>query len=1020
MVLLFGAEKRAPLDTNRYRDLPNSLGLSAYMDLRKFCKSQGFTDIKDWLSVKGLYREKKDNMREGASRIDWKSDEGTICSQILEKYPLIGEPVLPDDVLSRILSKAQRLFDRIDSSNDISLSAEERDVLTVAIVQHLKRQNETDTKGSGSQFWAYIYDQFGYRGSSDVTYTQRIYNVLRSAVRGSFLQHSRFFSSEKDTHQYYTSLRLHSLTPAQSMESLFEILLFFYTKDLEFSYIPQDPIFKALVNCIATRWDKDIEQQEDLKVRSNAMASGLKALFRERPDFMRSYCERIVRQIDAFVRGIDTTDPGSTLDSLLRAWYRKKTDSLRESLSMQRTAGTRSGRAVASAGMVLPCYVFEERQVRVTMPAIRLDHKADAYPVITMYQGDKKIYEREMEVYGRLSWTTRPLSISLGETTLDYTRSFALEVSITYDGTTLLEKSARLHRDYIVFNENGREVSPNTKAEGMYFIFAPETARVDTGDALPDWIDCDGQLMRLYVGRDTNVLIDGAELFLSQEKQGSIRLYPSIDRIDGLRGRFEGLPFSIYSAPITLDIRLPDGHSSLNYYIVIDNGSAVPLVKYCPVNAASFVLNVPTSPVVHHTIAIIELTTGRIEGRYDYAILPDVTFFFENDIFYDDGRPTSVYLQYADRDTVSTIYPSEDTDWTTLSDSGTDYDIEVRLPLIRGSIGALSIFALPQLQWHEDLPDMMFVKIHAPQDYSYALYLGTTPVPRNTVDGSFELSNLLSRYKHRSRMDPLSLMVKDAKGRQDRRILTQIVFEEYFTESPVCLEGGELLWQPEGRYVGGLNDRFKLIIDVPAENGPFEYAVGRKNEVADRQFGRDFPCGEFPLQVIKEQKSLFTASAKRTLYEGILAIGQPEQRRVQGKCLYLERARCWDMGLHKMAILDLPQTAGCLCDMEFQGYSIPSGEELEYPEYTGILYFYNHNTQQWQHFNDQDRDGYECINPVHVWIISPRMLILHTVYEEAVMIDRQYSSIVNRSLGISTDVQRHRILLPDYFEYSME
>ena len=40
--------------------------------------------------------------------------------------------------------------------------------------------------------------------------------------------------------------------------------------------------------------------------------------------------------------------------------------------------------------------------------------------------------------------------------------------------------------------------------------------------------------------------------------------------------------------------------------------------------------------------------------------------------------------------------------------------------------------------------------------------------------------------------------------------------------------------------------------------------------------------------------------------------------------------------------------------------------------------------------------------------------------EEAVMIDRQYSSIVNRSLGISTDVQRHRILLPDYFEYSME
>ena len=304
--------------SDEYNRLPKDLGMARYMDLRIFCKQQGARDIREWLTAKGIYRDVESDMREGSGRIDPQARVEAICAQILEGFPLAGEPVLPDEVLAKLFARAQAIFDGIAEYGKAELSAGERDVMAIAIIQHIKRRNLLEDGKSDNQFWPYIYTQFGYKQDNDKADTQRIYNVLRAAVRGAFLQHDRYWSSEEKTQQYYTSLRLHALAPVQSMESLFEILLFFYINDLEFSYVPEDPIFKALVNCIASRWDRDTELQKELNVRSNAMASGLKALFSDRKAFMRVYCEHIVQRIDALVRGIDVLKPDSTLDGLLR------------------------------------------------------------------------------------------------------------------------------------------------------------------------------------------------------------------------------------------------------------------------------------------------------------------------------------------------------------------------------------------------------------------------------------------------------------------------------------------------------------------------------------------------------------------------------------------------------------------------------------------------------------------------------------------------------------------------------
>ena len=1011
--------KRTCVYSDDYNKLPKDLGMARYMDLRFFCKQQGAKDIREWLIAKGVYQTVERDMREGEGAVDWNGSAEEVCAQILERFPLAGEPILPEDALDKLFRRAQSIFDAVADYGKTELTNGERDVIAMAIVQHIKRRNLQEDGKADNQFWPYIYSQFGFRQENDRANTQHIYNVLRYAVRGAFLQHDRFFSSGQDTQQYYTSLRLHALTPVQSLESLFEILLFFYINDLEFNYTPEDPIFKALVECIATRWDRDIELQEELNVRSNAMASGLKALFRERPGFMRVYCERIVGRMDALVRGADVLSPDSALDALLSRWYAKKEDALKRRLSRERTGGYSGPRAVSSAESVRLRYVMDDRKVCISVPSIRLEHKADTCPTLKLYQGEEPIFAQEMEVFGRLSWTTRAMLIPMDATSLDYGRPLDIEATILYGGKTLLERDSRLHRSCIAFAEGGREISAQAAASGVCYLFANDAARIDMGTIEPEWIDHDGQLMRLYVQEGQTVYVDGAELFLSKDRQGDIRGYPTAPRVNGLRGALEGETFDIFPAPFKLDVRLPEGKPSLNYRAVID-GRIEPLARYCPNDARSFMLALPDKPAARHSVQIVELSSGRAVYGFAYAILPGAKCALESELIYDDGSPTTVRVRYEGCDITSRVYPAEGTSWVALSADLLDFDLEVKLPLVRGTLQGQNLFELPWLIWREKLSDADFLRLEYPADWSVRLFLGTTAVPQNAVDGSYELGNFIRSYRYRAKVDPLTLMLKNARGQQDTKLLTKIAFEEYFTESPVSVEEGSLMWRPEGKYVGGSGDEFQLVLEVPVEGSHFTYALDTRNATVDRRFGRDFPCGEFPFKVTKKSRSLFGAGGDRTLFEGLLAIGAPEQRGVLGKCLYLTRARCWDINVNRMVLLEMPQTAGCLCNLQFIGYSTPSGEAVDYPEYVGELYFYNPAAQDWQYFNDLERDGFETINPAHVWILSEQLIILRQADEEAPCIDRQYNSIVNRTLELPNHVLKYRIIPVDYFEYHME
>ena len=64
---------------------------------------------------------------------------------------------------------------------------------------------------------------------------------------------------------------------------------------------------------------------------------------------------------------------------------------------------------------------------------------------------------------------------------------------------------------------------------------------------------------------------------------------------------------------------------------------------------------------------------------------------------------------------------------------------------------------------------------------------------------------------------------------------------------------------------------------------------------------------------------------------------------------------------------------------------------------------------------------YELVNPVMVWIVNEHLLILRCVTEDAVYVDKHFSTIVNRNPAtyMSKAERYQRLKIPDYFKYSI-
>ena len=1000
---------------NEYPKIHVKLGIIAYNNLRLYCKSQGYRNAKEWLRTQGMYVDVERDMHEMPIVLSEEQTLKETVKQVFESCALLGNAVLTPRREMQLMEQAQQVFDKL-LQGQYRVTDYEQDVLTLAVIQNLKRSHLKEDGDGSEDFWTYIYSQFGFKnGDNSSNVSTHLYAAMREIISSSLNRNQRYFAPEK-TKRYFTSLRLHAFAPIESVENLFEILLYFFVNDLHYDYMPGDVAFVAFVNAIAGRWDKDLEHDEEIRTRALNLASGLRILFQERKAYMRRFCERIVCKIDGLLNGRKgELDEQQYLDMLLSAWMEKRGAEIREKMGGYRRERSQT---IVDAAAIRLTYAYEHGKVWLNIPAIRLEEKADEYPCLCVLQAGEEKKRIALDVYGRLMWTVRAAALPLQELDVDPDALDTLRIKIEYNGATLYCSDERLQREYLLFDKHGNEISRQRIATGEYYLFAGDRMEIELAeDANCYQLEHMGQLYEIQLDDQSWIRVNGQDLCVPLERKKTFRHRANASKVQGAWAILGGAQYTIYEQRIRMRFDLPEETKSIGYHYAV-NGQWKPLNTVCPVWSDHFELDLPGETGAAHCIQFKDILQQRVVYEYRYMILPGFRYTTEKALCMDDGKPIKVRIDMQEGVYSANAYPEENGDEITVSLDEKGYDLRLKFPLVRCSFGDDCAFSLPTMLWHEDVAQDVFVQVTCPQMWRAALLLGAQTVPETAGKcGLYELGNFLRGYRSEQRDERLGLIFHGPDQQMIQVPLTDIVFEEYFEKSPLRMDDKKLLWQPEGKYTGAKDSEFVLEIDVP-DGAPFFYALDRKNEIVEKKLPYD--SGEFACRVMLRSKSVF-AKKQKLLWQETLVVGDPNEWRFDGRYILLKQARCWSMDGDQYEQIPLAESTLMLTDFQYCGMSCPNGEVEDMPEYEAWLSFYDRQIQGWRYFNADKHSGvYEWVNPVHIWLVSDTVMVLLDASGDAVYVDKCYASIVNKTLRIGYDEMRVRLCNPDYLIYKTE
>lgn len=1006
--LVLNGNSESCLYFDEYNGLFKRIGMKDYYAVREFCKTEMKMEVKEWLKYKGILKEIERDMRFSPFAADENDDVNMVCTKLLNSNALLGDAILSSDLRRKIHEEARKAFDVINKPEFIrDLNPAEKLVLTVDMIQTVKMKGPEDE----TSFWEYIRRSYGSAEEN-----QSIDNALRGAISDTLSRFDRFLSDSKQTQAYYTTLMLHALRSVQSMEGLFEILMYFYMQDLEYTYNQHDPAFVSIVDCIAKRWNEDIAQNNDLKVRSKVLSSGLKALFSERKYFMTLYCEQIVKWIDDLILGKNEI-PVKTSETarILKEWFDRKNEELFHTEDV-----LRGGRTFVQSSETAAIYIryrMEDRKVFIRIPAIRLEGKCNASPRIHVYQGKELIYDAEAEVYGRLTYTIRQTDVALEKTELNFAKGLDIRVEITADDSTIINSKERLKRKYILFGQNGNEISRQSSAEGFVYVLAGEEANIRSDCANIEYFDHSGQLFTVYRDSETDLSIDGEEVFYSSENAQSVHIKKSVAAVSDLCAVYDGDRYELFNRAVTIMVKLPAGKDPRDFRFRLDEQPEITNIS--GKDEYSFRASAGDSNV--HVFRVADFAENRIVMEYRYVVLSGVNVEFcdGKELYTDNGEAVNGKLHMENRsDIVFSGYPDEESNSITLTGTGYPFDLVVTVPFIRASIGDENLFRLPSDVWKERFGENSFIRIDCPKEWICSLGISNAILEKNQ-SGLYEPGTYLKGHPEGPNIRPLRLLMRcvNAKKKPFITDLTNIHFSESFSSLPLCADGEKLIWNPVGKYIGGSKDEFAVELTLPDGSDNYEYRLPLKNKIVGSRLFTEDAVGEYTCRISLIKKNLFTGEKTVPVCEGTLSVGDPWFLKFKGKTLELTSVRCYDAMNARTVEVNLRSGAGHLDRIHFAGYSMPDdGFFDEMPCFTATLSYYDARRDVWQPMNSTWSEYYELINPVTFWK-DPDNQKLYLCSREGynLLINRKSISFVNRRLSTEDERENGLSALEYYY-----
>ncbi|MDI9505044.1 MAG: hypothetical protein QM271_02940 [Bacillota bacterium] len=938
-----------------------------------------------------------------------------VLQQAFYAQPLLGNITPTPEQRTLLFKSAMDILNQV-LRHKKPLNVVQRDILVLETVMLLQRWNQQSDEHKDTTFWEYICTQYGLRYDMSRFSTSKTYNEFREAIERSLRRHNRLMA--KRGKRYYTTMLTQALAPKEKFFDLLEQIFSFYAKNLKYQYIADDPAFTAFSLAMKRRFDSKVAlSDESVYIKSLQSSSAIELLFTRCPYAMADFVEKAVSFIDDLVSGRETNRE-NYLEELLWDWYAQRSQEIKERDKSERQIHSLE-KTVTDIRNIRPVFQLRDNILYLFLPSIRLGEQQEKLPELQIYCDDLLLHSQLLSWFGDyFSITTQKTEVPL-ETMLKNANNYHIRIVINYGGEVLYDSQKLLYRSAIVFNDRGFEVSGRPEINQVIYLLAPIHAVID--EKIEDAYQCEllnstGQLYRVLLSPNTELIVNGRNLYPSIVNAGNIHIEKPADPFKSTAYIYQQVKYTIYTKAPVLYIQA-EGNLGKKYRVSFNEEiAALVSFPYHPERGWQVDLIADKSP---KEVMIIDNETQQIIYSISYVVWPDFNLTFHE--YQSFVSNTNGYVRINDS-AGEQVYPyASSTDEPKMFIRYYEGELLISVPQLRCLYNGKDILFGEQAPiWYKDIPASARMDARLPAGYRTNFYLGTDCFSSDSMD----LGNVCRVHRHSRAVEILQMGVFLGEELIEEIDLIPIVFEPYFKEAPLVVSSRTLSWDAEACFVGGKDTRFVLYMES-VDGIEKEYCLGLETQVMEQYFNPPEGVYRYSVKVVSDS---FFGEDSYEIYQGRLLIGDPAKLRFASQALEITEAYLMDkIEDHSMDTIKFKARSVVMCSLEYMGNILLNGETLTFPCYKGTLYFRNQGTYIPYSSKDVIREvkakdvirkvkiKYQ-VNPVLVWIINEELIALRSITKDGLLVDKEWKTISHYEPNRYT---KNNFLMPDYYGYQI-
>lgn len=955
-----------------YLDTASSL----YGTLATYAQKNGL-GINEYIESLGykrtLVRPIKNNLDEKDMESYSISDDAKLIDKIYAKYPLIGNYVFSEKNLEKLNTNAKGYLDKlIDDSGYFKaeniISAELQ--ITLAVINYAKKWvSEED-----ASFWSYIASQFGYR---DNGYGVR--EILCRCIEDSMRHQNRLFLTDINGNLYKATVVIHAFATKKTWMLLYDFLFDFYTNNLNWSYIDNDPSIDQMVRALQKKLgdeSEDVEKNESIIISSKVYSfqEGIRKLVLNRPRYVVKMFSRMIKRLDSIIK--QEAGPAKTYEEILcDEWIENKLKKILDTKIKSRKYFETKNIAI-SYDRIRPIYQLEnDNTIKLILPDIRLVEGEVGRITLELLYDNQLIQRKELSYYGNeFSRTIHGIKIDLKDFFTHINSStIKIGIRIICGESTIYESGNTLYRNCLIFDKK-TEISVSSCTKKNYIIAIPPNIQVCIENANVTLIHSEQNFFNYYYvqfERDFLFSMNGQIFAWDKVLDDTIRVIIPNQKKD-IEYIEDGLKYKIVNKCDVIRIIVKDCDIKEKYIVLINNNRIdLDLLNFEKLSE-NMIYELPLQmdeTQCRSSIQVMDILKNKLILNEQFIITDSIVFEFDKPIYFSkkDYEDAVIECSLSEKQIPIRIGFSE-------------LDDVISIPYMKGEL----VFRIPKMTiydtethiweedifyWIEDFSQKTFLYVDLPENFDVDIFLGEYAIPRES-DGSFGIGNVLHG------LDAQNISMIDLKIRVNSNInkeysIGKISLIEKFLSSPKLeFIDDKIAWDKGYGFIGEKESLFTLEISTEGElvySGQFTL---QDSYIAQNI---NLKIGEYEYEILKGSSNIFLMSSK-SIAKGKFFVGNINEIKFNNKRIVIDTITYFEPQQNKVVQTKISKIY--IDHLKFRGLEIV-GDDGELPIYEGVLYFINrHGERKEFSYISSVKENLMKINPVRVALINESVLCL--------------------------------------------